>query len=49
MLNGGGYTFEKYPLPYHNKEGGVMLNGSSGDKSQSLACSCQSFSSYRPF
>ena len=36
MLNGG-YTFEKYPVPY--KEGDVMLNGSSDERSQSLTCS----------
>ncbi len=38
MLNGG-YTFQKYCVALPYKEDDVMLNESSDERSQSLACS----------
>ncbi len=38
MLNSD-YTFEKYTVALPDKEGDVMLNGSSSERSQSFACS----------
>ncbi len=34
----GGHTFKKYFVALPCKEGDLMLNGSSGERSQSLAC-----------